>query len=175
MTMRAVRLDFLQSASRAGGGVVLLAAGLALALAVLSFHAELGDEARLLESRAAKLERRAPGLAPVGMRVDESVRQEIGGVNEIIDQLALPWERLFRSVERAATGQVVLLGIAPDAKAGTVQISAEAVDPEAMFDYLGRLDQQSELSQVYLLQHQRERGAVSRPLRFTVVASWMQR
>ena len=74
----------------------------------------------------------------------------------------------------AAAG-VVLLGIAPDAKAGMVQISAQAADAQAMFDYLGRLAQQRELSQVYLLQHQHERQKTLRPIRFLVSASWMPR
>ena len=68
---------------------------------------------------------------------------------------------------------VRLLGIAPDAKAGTVQISAEALDAQAMFEYLGRLAEQGELSRVYLLQHQLERAAPW-PLRFTVVVSWIR-
>ncbi|HZP92635.1 MAG TPA: hypothetical protein VFB20_07115 [Burkholderiales bacterium] len=176
MTIRGVELDFLRTAHRASlGGVVVLAAGVAAAFMVLSLHADLKDEAQRLESRAAKFERRVHGLSPVGMHVDESMQQEIHRANEVIDQLALPWERLFHSLEGATTERVALLGIAPDAKSGTVQISAEAVDSEAMFEYVGRLERQRELSQVYLLQHLRDQRAGARPLRFTVIASWMQR
>ena len=108
-------------------------------------------------------------------RVDALLEQEIRRVNEVIDQLGLPWDRVFRALEGAAAERVVLLGIAPDAKAGMVQISAQAADAEAMFDYLGRLEQQRELSQVYLLEHQRERQKTLRPIRFLVSASWMPR
>lgn len=174
--MRAVQLDFLQAARRpSGGGVVLLAAGVVAAFIVLSHHADLKSETLRLESQAAKLERRARGLAPIAPQVDELLQQEIRGVNEVIDQLALPWDRLFRAVEDAANDRVALRGIAPDAKAGTVQISAETADPQAMFDYVKRLEQQSGLSQVYLLQHQRERRNTVRPVRFLVSASWMKR
>lgn len=173
--MRALQLDFLQGSRRGGNGIVLLALGVAAAFAVVSFHDELKDEADLLESQAAKLERRARGAAPVNVQVDESVQQEIRRANEVIDQLALPWDRLFLAVESAASERVALRGIAPDVRAGTVQISAETADAEAMFDYVRRLEQQSGLSQVYLLQHQRERRNIARPIRFLVSASWMQR
>jgi Tfp pilus assembly protein PilN len=176
MSLRALRLDFLQAARRrSGGAVVLLAAGVAAALVVLSFYGDLKGEAQRLEAQAARLERRARGLAPIAPRVDALQQQEIRRVNEVIDQLALPWDRVFRAVEGAAAERVVLLGIAPDAKAGVVQISAQAADAQAMFDYLRRLEQQHELSQVYLLQHQRERQNAVWQLRFLVSASWMPR
>ena len=176
MTVRAVQLDFLQAADRHSGlGAVLLAAGVVAAFVVLSFHADLKSETQQLESRAAKLERRARGLAPIAQPVDASLQQEIRRVNEVIDQLALPWDRLFSSVEGAATDKVVLLDIAPDAKSGMVQISAGAADAETMFDYVRRLEQQRELSKVYLLQHQRERQNTVWPIRFLVSASWLPR
>jgi len=177
MSLRALRLDFLQAARRrsGGGGVVLLAAGVAMAFVVLSFYGDLKGETEQLASQAARLERRARGLAPVAPPVDALLEQEIRRVNEVIDQLALPWDRVFHAVEGAAAERVVLLGIVPDAKSGMVQISAQAADAEAMFDYVKGLEQQRELSQVYLLQHQHQRQKTLWPLRFLVSASWMPR
>jgi len=56
-----------------------------------------------------------------------------------------------------------------------VRISAEASDAEAMFDYVGRLGQQSGFSRVHLLQHQLEPRNRAWPIRFLVSASWMPR
>lgn len=173
--MRAVQLDFLQAARRSSGGGVLLVAGVVAAFVALSYYGDLTGETQQLESQAAKLERRARGLAPVAPRVDASLQQEILRVNEVIDQLALPWDGLFRSVEGAATDRVMLLGIDPDARSGMVRISAEASDSEAMFDYVGRLGQQGEFSKVHLLQHQLEPQDRAWPIRFLVGASWMPR
>jgi hypothetical protein len=175
--MHALGLDFVRPARRPrSGGVLLLAAAAFAAFTVASWRAELQSEALAIESRLAKLERHnTQGLTPVTTRVDESVEQDIRRANEIIDQIALPWDRLFHAVEGAAVGRVTLLGIAPDAKTGTVQVIAETADSEAMFDYVKRLKQQPELANVYLLQHQREQHSATRPLRFVVTASWLER
>ncbi|HUF20321.1 MAG TPA: hypothetical protein VMP00_06155 [Burkholderiales bacterium] len=173
--MRKVQLELLQTVRRSsGGGIAVLVAGIAAALIAMSYYGDLKSESLQLESQAAGLERSARGLAPILPRMDESLQQEIREANEVIDRLALPWDGLFRSVEDAATDRVTLLGIAPDAKSGTVQISAQAVDTQAMFDYVGKLEQQSELSQVYLLQHQQDRRNTEAPIRFLVSASWMR-
>ena len=71
--MRAVQLDFLQPASRSTGGGVLLAAGVVAAFVVLTFYGDLKSETQQLEAQAARLERRARGLAPVATRVDASL------------------------------------------------------------------------------------------------------
>jgi Tfp pilus assembly protein PilN len=174
--MRALELDFVQPGRRSRrGGLLLLVAAVIAAFTVVSWRTQLQAEMEALESELARLERHAQGLAPVAVRIDEAAEQEIRRANEVIDQITLPWGRLFHAVEGAAMGQVALLGIAPDAKAGTVQVSAEATDSEAMFDYIARLEKQPELANVYLLQHQRERRSATRQLRFVVTASWLER
>lgn len=175
--MHALRLDFVRPSRRSrSGGVLLLAAAAVAAFSVAFWRAELQSDALALESGLAKLERHnTQSLTSVTMRVDESVERDIHRANEIIDQIALPWDRLFHAVEGAAVDRVTLLGITPDAKTGTVQVTAETADSEAMFDYVKRLKQQPELTNVYLLQHQREQHSATRPLRFVVTASWLER
>lgn len=173
--MHAINLDFVESSHRRRGrGLLLLVAGAIAAISVASWRADLQGKTRALESQMARLQRQATGLGPVDIRIDESTGQEIQRVNEVVDQLALPWNRLFSAVEAGALGQVTLLGIAPDAKSGTVQISAETLNAESMFGYVNRLAQQAELANVYLLEHQREKGSGPRPLRFVVTASWIE-
>ena len=172
--MDALQLDLVQARGRRRiSGVLLLVAGAIAVFLVAYWRTDVQGRAQLLESRAARLERQAAGVAPADMRIDESTAREIQRANDVIDQLALPWDRLFRAVEGVAAGQVNLLGIAPDAKSGTVQIRAETADSDAMFTYVKRLGRQSELSDVYLLEHQRDRGGGDRPLRFVVTASWL--
>jgi hypothetical protein len=174
--MRALDLDFVQPAGRARRGrLPLLAAAAVAVVAVGLWHAQLQSETQALQSRLAGLERRAGRQVPAATQMDKSLEQEILRVNDVIEQIALPWDRLFRAVEGAAVARVMLLGIAPDAKSGTVQISAETANAETMFEYVRRLEQQPELANVYLLQHRFERQNVARPLQFLVTASWMDR
>mgnify|MGYP001598041710 FL=1 len=76
--------------------------------------------------------------------------------------------------DAAANSKVALLGITPDQKGGTVEISGECADLQTMFDYVKRLDQQATLGRVYLLNHQINAQDPQRPVRFTVTASWLQ-
>jgi Tfp pilus assembly protein PilN len=171
--MYPLQLDFVMSARQQASGMLLLIVG-AIAVCVVGYwRIDLLAKADIIETRVNRLEREAIGLAPVDTRLDDSVGQEIQRANEVIDQLALPWNRLFRAVESVAAGPVTLLGIAPDAKSGTVQISAETTDAEAMFRYVKRLEQQPDLANVYLVEHQRDKRGGPRPLRFVVTASWL--
>ncbi len=174
--MRALELDFVQPAGRSRlGRLPLLAAAVVAVVAVVLWRAQLQSETQELQSQLARLEQRAGHQAPAATQIDKSVEQEILRANDVIEQIALPWDRLFRAVEGAAVTRVMLLGIAPDAKSGIVQISAETTDAEAMFEYVRRLEQQPELANVYLLQHQFERQNATRPLQFLVTASWIER
>ncbi|HEX7952888.1 MAG TPA: hypothetical protein VF523_07450 [Burkholderiales bacterium] len=176
MTPRAIELDFLQpERGPSGAGVVLLVAGVAAVFMVLSLHGQLQDEAGRLETQVEKLEHRSRHLEAAGAPLDEVAQREIRRANDVIDELALPWENLFRSIEDVASDRVVVRGLAPDAKAGTVRISAETADAGSMVDYVNRLGKQSGLSGVYLLQHRREQQGGPRPIRFLVTASWIKR
>ena len=172
--MRALELDLVAPARRAfSPGIWLLAAAAIAAFVLVSAHDDLQRERARLEQERSALERAARGLAATAVAIDPKTLQGIETANGIIDRLALPWDRLFGAVEAAAIDSVVLTGIAPDARAGSVQISADAASENAMIDYLRRLEQQAAFSDVYMLNHQREPRNGARPYRFTVTAIWL--
>jgi len=105
----------------------------------------------------------------------EATVREIRHANDVIEQIALPWDRLFRAVESAAGEKVGLLGITPDQKSGTVEVAGEAADLNAMFDYVKRLQRQPSLTRVFLLNHKLNDQDPQHPIRFTVIASWMEK
>lgn len=171
--MRVLALDFQADAQRPGWiAHAVLAVAVFTVFELISLQAALREEAEALEFRIAQLERRGGPLPLSARAVDEATLTEIAVANAVIDQLTLPWERLFRAVEGASVPRVALLGIAPDARAGTVEIAGEATDSDAMFDYLKRLKQQPQLREAYLLTHQRDVRNGARPLRFTLTATW---
>jgi Tfp pilus assembly protein PilN len=172
--MRALELDFVARPRRSSWqGAMLLLAGAIAVLELFSSHDELLREHASISDEIAQIERRGRGISAGAGAVDETTAQEIVSANGIIDQLVVPWDRLFRAVEGAAFDKVVLVSISPDVRAGTVEIMGETTDRETMMDYVRRLAEQPELSGVYLLSHQYEARGGVRPFRFTATASWL--
>ena len=68
------------------------------------------------------------GAAARRSRAARSRQEELAAVRDTLERLAMPWDALFGALESAASDQVALLGIEPDAKAGTVVISGDSKD-----------------------------------------------
>jgi hypothetical protein len=155
-------------------GWPLLAAALVSATAIGSWWHEARDELAGLDAQIARLQRPAGDGRPRG-QPDPQLEAAIRAANDSIDQLALPWDRLFGAVEGAAMEGIDLLGILPDAKTGNVRIRATAADPEAMFEYARRLAGQPGLTRVFLVEHRPAQGKAAGALQFAVDASWLEK
>jgi Tfp pilus assembly protein PilN len=174
--MRALDLDFVAGNRRGRWlGIGLLAIAAIATAKLADMYAESQREVEQIEARIASIERRANGISSDAPKLADATIQEIRRANQVIDQITLPWDRLFRAVESVANGRVALLGITPDQAGGTVALSAEAADVEAMFDYVKGLQRAPSLARVYLLNHQVNARDPQRPVRFTVTASWMEK
>jgi Tfp pilus assembly protein PilN len=92
--------------------------------------------------------------------------------NGVVQNLALPWDMLFRTVEQTGSVPVALLAVQPDPQKRLVRISGEAKDYAAVLTYLARLDESGTLRNVHLLSHQRKQDDPQHPLLFTIGASW---
>ena len=171
--MRALQIDFARPPRGPRvAATPLLAIAVIAGASLLGWRMELQSEVHDMEPRLARAEggRDAVRAAPV----DRTVEQEVRLANDMIEQLSLPWDRLFRAIEGAATSEVNLLGIAPDVRTGNVQIRAEATDAESMFAYVRSLAEQRDLANILLVEHHTENGKDARPLKFTASASWMR-
>jgi Tfp pilus assembly protein PilN len=174
--MRALDLDFVAGNRRGRWlGIGLLAIAAIATAKLADMYAESQREVEQIEARIASIERRANGISSDAPKLADATIQEIRHANQVIDQITLPWDRLFRAVESVANGRVALLGITPDQAGGTVALSAEAADIEAMFEYVKGLQRAPSLARVYLLNHQVNAMDPQRPVRFTVTASWMEK
>jgi Tfp pilus assembly protein PilN len=98
--------------------------------------------------------------------------QELALARETIDRLATPWDRLFGALESAASDKVALLGLEPDAKAGTVTISGDSKDYLAVLSYVLNLSQTNALGRVQLVRHEVKSSEPQRPVSFVVSAGW---
>ena len=163
--MKKLEIDFVRRTRSpwAARALLLLALAMTADTGLSFFHAR----ASLARNEAQLAQARPPGAAPRKLAPEELV-----AVRATVERLATPWERLFGALETASSDQVALLGIEPDAKAGTVLITADSKSYLAALSYVLNLSQVEGLTGVQLVRHEAKandpRGAVS----FTVSAAW---
>lgn len=175
--MRALRLDY-QRRNRPApwlGAALLVSAAAALAV-TLDRYRDVEDQADAWQARAEAAERLvARAAAPRAGRAGPPSRElvsEVRHANEIVRQLALPWDGLFEAVESCDCGEVALLALDPDPKKAVVRIGAEARTLDAMLGYVAHLERQPALREVFLQSHQIRHQDPDRPVRFVVLAAW---
>jgi hypothetical protein len=167
--VKSVQLDYLRPARRARWpGFVMLAAALAIAGELGVRYRDVKLELARLEAQSGLVspERRAPRAIP-----KERLDEEAKGAEVVVRQLTLPWATLIRTIEQAATRDVALLQLQPDAETRTLRITAEARHREAMFEYLRRLAAGKGVAEVHVVSHQVQRDDPRRPIQFSVHAS----
>lgn len=172
--MRRLKLDFQRKTASLGGGVVLLAIALLLGGKLFADYRDVTAEIERGVATLARLERLAGHKAEhAGKHDADPYSAEIKRANEVIDQLALPWDQLFAAVEGAAGKDVALLAIQPDKRKGEVAIGGEAKNVAAMLDYMRRLNEAKQLRKVDLLSHQIQQQDPQKPVRFNLSAKWI--
>lgn len=175
--MRAVQLDYQRSTRPVPwlGHGVLATALAALALLASHYH-DLGQRIDQWEDRVAHDARqaghRARALQPVSAQAARDQALEVQHANQVLRQLSLPWDTLFRAVESAGGKSVALLSMEPDIRKGTVRISGEAKDFAAMLDYIRQLGARDVFGSVLLQSHQIRQDDPEKPVRFSLLAVW---
>lgn len=175
--MRALHLDYQRSVRPTPwlGLGVLVSAVAALALLGNHYH-ELGQRIALWEARVAHDERlsghRARALRPASAQAAREQALEVQHANQVLRQLSLPWDTLFRAVESAGGETVALLSMEPDIQKGTVRISGEAKDFAAMLEYIRQLGAREVFGSVHLQNHQIRQDDPQKPVRFSLLAVW---
>ena len=168
--MRApLQLDFIAAPGRRRlAGVVVLAAGLALAGELVVEYRDAQQRLQQLETADALLSAaRPPRAVP-----RESADGEMKSAQAVVRQLSLPWAELIGALERAATNDVAVLQIQPDAQQRLLRLTAEARDERLMLEYLRRVVATGSFAEVHLVSHQVREDDPRRPLQFSLQASF---
>lgn len=164
------RLDFMGGAPRPWSGITLVAiAALLLAgAAASSWRLEQDNrEARVqINAQAARL------LPPPPRKLSEAERVRHAQAVRVAGELRAPWGDLLATFEEHGKGDIGLLKLEPDAKAGLVRITGQARDAKALFAYLHELEADARLARVALTSQQLERETPGQPLRFVIQAAW---
>lgn len=170
MKLRQLQLDFIAPPRRPRWlGYALLAVSLVIAgdLVVRYREARLGLERIEAGKDILNVERRQP--RPISR---EKLDEQIKNVELIMRQLALPWATLIHTLEDAATKDVAILQLQPDAQQRLLRVTAEARHQEAMLEYLRQLAVAKALLNVHLVNHQVQVDNPQRPIQFSVQASF---
>jgi nitrate reductase NapAB chaperone NapD len=168
MTLRRLDLDYIAPARRPRwAGYALLAVALTVAGTLVMQYRAVKLDLERFETASALLSsgRRAPKTVPKE-RLDEEVRN----AEAVVKQLTLPWAGLIHTLEEAATKDVAILQLQPDAQQRLLRIAAESRDKEAMLEYLRRLAAAEGLVNVHLVNHEVKLDDPQRPVQFSVQA-----
>lgn len=89
----------------------------------------------------------------------------------VIDQLAFPWDQLFKTIETSVNDDISVLSVQPDTKNGFVTLDVEARNWSAMLNYVKRLSNSVFFTEAHLVNHQVQQDDIQKPIRFTIVAT----
>jgi hypothetical protein len=169
MKPAALELDLVAPRRRTRwAGYFVLAAAVALAAQMLLNYGEVQASLERLDAMEGLLSDAPPKPAPPRERIEE----ELKSAQATMRQLALPWAQLVEALERAATPEVAVLLVQPDAQQRQVRLTAEARSEGAMLAYVRRLEAAEALSAVHLVSHQVQQNDPRRTLQFSVLASF---
>lgn len=112
---------------------------------------------------------RAPALKAIPGKANDAEEKV---ARAAVRQLALPWAGLIRALEDAATADVAILQVQPEAQQQMLRVTGEARDAAAMFKYLRSLSAARGLSEIHLVSHEVAQDDPQRPLRFAAQASF---
>jgi hypothetical protein len=165
--VKRLALDFVRRRGSPWPGRLLFALALALSVDAALSYRDLRGSLATYEARLAQAGRRS---APA----PKASAEEVAAVRETVERLGMPWGRLFAALESAASDEVALLGIEPDAKGGSVLISGDSKDYLAALSYVLNLSRAEALSRVQLVRHEVKADDPQAPVSFAVSAGWRE-
>jgi len=169
MSTQRVELDYIAPARRASWpGLLILGISIVMAGYLVTRYRDAQIEVVRLEAASGLI---APQRAAAKPVTPARLEEEARSAEAVVRQLTVPWASLIRTIEQAATKEVAILQLQPDAEQRMLRLTAEARSRDAMFDYLRRLSQARGLAEVHLVSHQVQRDDPQQPIQFAVQAA----
>ena len=171
--MRALSLDYERKPSRASRlGALILLLGLIAVLIVADLTVQVNREKSDSESALSRTERKRVPTIRGTERDPKRSAEELKIADAIAERLTLPWADLFDALEASSNNSVALLALEPDLAKRVLRITAEAKNKADMLAYVHRLNEDSRLLNVHLMDHQLQAQTPGEPVRFSIQASW---
>lgn len=174
--MKLVQLDYIgpKPIHKRLVGMMVFCMALALSAFLAYRHAELSEKLEAQQARLEKSERHArvnnQNYTPA---ITSTLRSEVEQGNQVIRQIALPWDELFSTIESIPHDYVAVLSIQPDAEGGSVTIAAEAESAVDITEYIEAINESGVLKDAHLINHQVKTQDPQKPVGFTVTATWI--
>ena len=174
---RALLLDFHPaSARRARWGewawLVVALAGVALfAGALVRNNAAIEAQEARHDLLAARLQPTRPHTESVG----PELARRVAAANQLVDELAVPWDALFDAIESADARGLGVMSLAPNARQHALRLSGEARSVPELLAYVDRLAALKVLDQVHLEGYETVQREGVDVVSFTVAATWRLR
>lgn len=160
--------------------LAVLFIGLLILVGVLLQFRYITEEVNYWNNRVERLEKQQQQKAAPRTRstarireFSQEIRKEIAQANGILDQINLPWETLFDSIESAATEQIALLSLQPNVSSRTLRISGEAKNMSELLDFIEALEREAVFENVHLLNYKIKQDNPHRPIIFLLTAAWI--
>lgn len=160
---------------------LLLLLGLLIVAAVYWQFRATAEENSVWSNRIERLEKQQQQKAAPRTRTASRIREfgqeiqkEIAQANAVLDQLNLPWEMLFDSIEMAATEDIALLSLQPNVANRTLRLSGEAKSMVELLDFVEALEREPAFENVHLLSYKIKQDDPHRPIIFLLNAAWIQ-
>ncbi|MFY9328347.1 MAG: hypothetical protein WAO76_10065 [Georgfuchsia sp.] len=173
-----MHLDFVAKRRPAGpaGWLLLLFGVLGAAVLITWDMAHLQPINAAREQKLRTLQAAIEGRRAAVPKMDDAqLLAEWTRAMAVADELNLPWETLFTTLEAAAEQPVAILSLEPDAVKHELVLGGEARNLEAMLAYYRRLQQQPIFSGLELHTHQINRQDRENPIRFRITAKWAEK
>jgi hypothetical protein len=151
-------------------GLLVLAASLVLATWLTERYRDARVEVARLETQSGLIAPERP-MKPIPK---EKLAEETRSAEAVVRQLTLPWASLIGTIEQAATREVAILQLQPDAETRVLRLTAETRHRETMFDFVRRLNASQGLADVHLVSHQVQREDPQHPVQFSIQASILE-
>ncbi len=160
--------------------ITILLAGLLVLLVVLLQYRHITEEVNHWSSRVERLEKlqqqkNAPRTRSTSRirEFGQEIRKEVAQANAVLDQINLPWEALFDSLEHAATEEIALLSLQPNVSSRTLRISGEARNMSELLDFVESLEREPVFENVHLINYRIKQDNPHRPITFLLTAAWI--
>ena len=99
---------------------------------------------------------------------DETIKH----MSEVINQLNIPWNTLFTTLEQATSKDIYVMTVSPNLAQRSLNLQASATDIKAAIDFTQRLSVSGTLSQIHLIQEEPDQDRTQFPLNFLITATW---